>query len=262
MNAPETQAPKKPLSPAQLRYYRGEGQRILREAALVSAARRREKTHCPHGHALVGENLYVNPKGFRECRACRRNAKKRTSELVLSPQQTKRVVAALKGGATLKEITRGIVRKQFEPEKRICTERQLTNTLAKDRKLKSLVDTMVPRNFRRACGLWSQSRPRIAHASLLRNDGADAFDAINSATKHLPDVIRGDVQSAMFIAVGEGRLKLRDAAARVREFVTAQNRADRMSVFNPWGHLSLDKPLFTDGGSMTLGDVVTRGLWG
>jgi HNH endonuclease len=27
---------------------------------------------CPHGHALEGANLYVNPLGRRICRACRR----------------------------------------------------------------------------------------------------------------------------------------------------------------------------------------------
>lgn len=32
---------------------------------------RHPKTHCPHGHELVGENLYINPAGARACRACR-----------------------------------------------------------------------------------------------------------------------------------------------------------------------------------------------
>jgi len=32
---------------------------------------RRAKTHCPHGHVYEGENVYVNPKGSRECRICR-----------------------------------------------------------------------------------------------------------------------------------------------------------------------------------------------
>lgn len=29
-----------------------------------------ERTHCIHGHELVGENLRVNSRGRRECRAC------------------------------------------------------------------------------------------------------------------------------------------------------------------------------------------------
>ena len=29
------------------------------------------QTHCKHGHALMGDNLYISPKGARGCRACR-----------------------------------------------------------------------------------------------------------------------------------------------------------------------------------------------
>jgi hypothetical protein len=30
------------------------------------------KTHCPQGHPLAGDNLYVAPTGHRQCRTCRR----------------------------------------------------------------------------------------------------------------------------------------------------------------------------------------------
>ena len=30
------------------------------------------KTHCPHGHEYTAENTYINPKGHRACRECRR----------------------------------------------------------------------------------------------------------------------------------------------------------------------------------------------
>jgi peptidoglycan/xylan/chitin deacetylase (PgdA/CDA1 family) len=29
-------------------------------------------THCPHGHEYAGDNLWVDSKGFRHCRACAR----------------------------------------------------------------------------------------------------------------------------------------------------------------------------------------------
>ena len=29
------------------------------------------KTHCPHGHPYAGDNLYVDPSGYRRCRACK-----------------------------------------------------------------------------------------------------------------------------------------------------------------------------------------------
>jgi hypothetical protein len=102
----------------------------------------------------------------------------------------------------------------------------------------------------------------VAAPALLRNNGADAYEAIMSATQNLPLEIRSDVQGDMFIAVAEGRLKIADIRDRVHEFRNAHNRADRQSVFNPWGHLSLEKPLSEDG-SLTLKDVLRddQRLW-
>jgi hypothetical protein len=31
-------------------------------------------THCRHGHPLSGDNLYICPRGRRECKTCRRRA--------------------------------------------------------------------------------------------------------------------------------------------------------------------------------------------
>lgn len=33
---------------------------------------RKNKAECDNGHPLSGENLYIDPKGFRYCRTCRR----------------------------------------------------------------------------------------------------------------------------------------------------------------------------------------------
>jgi hypothetical protein len=37
-----------------------------------ASARNARKTHCPQGHPLSGDNLYVSPAGWRQCRICRR----------------------------------------------------------------------------------------------------------------------------------------------------------------------------------------------
>jgi hypothetical protein len=34
------------------------------------------KTHCPYGHQYSGYNLYLNPKGHRVCRTCKRSRQK------------------------------------------------------------------------------------------------------------------------------------------------------------------------------------------
>ena len=35
------------------------------------------KTHCDHGHAFDSANTYVPPRGGRQCRTCRRKARRR-----------------------------------------------------------------------------------------------------------------------------------------------------------------------------------------
>ena len=42
----------------------------LRKAQDGAVKYRRSITHCPNGHPYAGENLYVNPKGSRNCRQC------------------------------------------------------------------------------------------------------------------------------------------------------------------------------------------------
>jgi len=44
----------------------------IRRGAPAAAEFQRAKTHCPHGHPYDQENTYVNPKGSRECLACRK----------------------------------------------------------------------------------------------------------------------------------------------------------------------------------------------
>lgn len=39
---------------------------------LSDSARNAAKTHCPEGHPLAGENLYIGSKGERRCRECSR----------------------------------------------------------------------------------------------------------------------------------------------------------------------------------------------
>lgn len=46
-----------------------------RSASFSSLNRRKEA--CRHGHPLSGDNLYVTPKGFRQCRTCRKVAQER-----------------------------------------------------------------------------------------------------------------------------------------------------------------------------------------
>ena len=37
----------------------------------VNRSPRARKSHCSSGHALTGDNLYIDPKGFWKCRTCK-----------------------------------------------------------------------------------------------------------------------------------------------------------------------------------------------
>lgn len=47
-------------------------------AGEVNSARIRARTHCPAGHPYAGSNLYVDPRGNRQCMECRRVARRRS----------------------------------------------------------------------------------------------------------------------------------------------------------------------------------------
>lgn len=53
----------------------GAGERRTGLASPVMSRGRRNalKSHCPHGHPYSGDNLYIDPKGNRRCRQCRRD---------------------------------------------------------------------------------------------------------------------------------------------------------------------------------------------
>ncbi len=49
----------------------------LRRAGNSISALSANVTHCPKGHPYSGSNLYINPRGDRECRTCRSIASKK-----------------------------------------------------------------------------------------------------------------------------------------------------------------------------------------
>lgn len=44
--------------------------------------RQKHKTHCPSGHPYSGDNLYVDRKGARHCRACKTDKQRESSSIV------------------------------------------------------------------------------------------------------------------------------------------------------------------------------------
>lgn len=44
----------------------------------VSGKKAKLITHCPKGHEYAGDNLYIHPKGYRYCKACAREQKRKS----------------------------------------------------------------------------------------------------------------------------------------------------------------------------------------
>jgi hypothetical protein len=277
MNASDMQAPKRTPSPAQLQHYRGEGQHIIREAALISAARRRTKTHCPHGHALAGDNLYINPRGNRECRACREasSARYKTSGKIRrrlpSEKAVRAVFDALHQGRTISFITAGKITHgknrpvEYVKGGKIIEHHVLKNFIIQNPKAGRVIERLAEKNRlqakRSAVEHRTIARRSALSPAIIRAESENAFAAIMAATASLADFLREDVRSLMFVAHMEGRLKPRDAVKRVREFVTAHNR--QFSKFVPGGGgimRSLDEQVYDDGPTRLV-DTVTHGLW-
>lgn len=53
------------------------------------------KTHCPRGHAMTTENVYVRPNGGRRCRTCERAAAKAGAKDRYVPRQSPTYEAGL-----------------------------------------------------------------------------------------------------------------------------------------------------------------------
>lgn len=56
------------VNPKHLRW--GDAFDNMRDASNRGRLSAQKKTHCPAGHLYEGDNLYINPKGERLCRAC------------------------------------------------------------------------------------------------------------------------------------------------------------------------------------------------
>lgn len=235
-------------------------------AVKASVAKRRSKTTCKRGHLLAGDNLYVDPRGKRGCRACRFLASKKYKSKPPTERQVRALFEGLREGKTLSFLTGGIVResgiKSYRYDRIVLRPEQLQQFRFANRSAARLIDKLAKQNefAARSRGGHATTRLRRLRSGIAAFDET-AFSAIVAATESLPDFVRDDVRSLMFEAAVERRLTARDAAKRVREFVTAHNR--QFSKFVPGGGgimRSLDEQVYDDGPTRLV-DIVTHGLW-
>jgi hypothetical protein len=206
---------------------------------------------CVRGHALVGSNFYIEKTQVR-CRACRGLVKRRPNGN-LREDVIRAVLLGLEEGKTMSGLT-GLKNKKYVGGK-VVDHTRLRLFCAANPALGKRIKALGEKN--RIAAFRRRARVMAAPA-LLRNNGTDAFDAIQRATSHLWDGERADVMSLMFVAVAEGRLKIADACARLGEFVKAHRYRPRV-----FGDSSLDKPLWIDSNATLLDTLASgsSGLW-
>ena len=106
------------------------------------------------------------------------------------------------------------------------------------------------------------TRRIVAASAILRDDGRFAYAAIVHATSSLPDHLKDEIRSLMWMAAAEGKLSLRSISREVvQSFVSKQNRV--FSKYIPHGggiNQSLDQQVYDDGPTRLV-DTVTHGLW-
>jgi hypothetical protein len=191
----------------------------------------------------------------------REQDRRRDREGVITKATISKIFEALHSGKTIRNVTSGMIGDHRVPGMKILPLARLQTLKKKYPLFGRRIDKLAARNreIAREQGLI---KLRSLYCRPMTSDaGETAFAAITVATAGLPDHIRDDVRSAMFLAVAEGRLNPRDAAARAREFVAAQNRMFSKYVPHGGGIMqSLDQQVYDDGPTRLV-DTVTHGLW-
>jgi hypothetical protein len=213
------------------------------------------KTHCKHGHELAGDNLYINPKGKRECRKCRRKASVNFQERgVIGERTLSRFMTALNEGKTINSIVHGKIGRQgYQRGLKIVDRRLLQNFRIQNPEMDRTIGVLQERNAERARIIGTQCRripnnDRPVLPEEFWTEGHHTYEAIRIATDGIPwPSVREEIISDMVEAIYEGTLRVEDAKSRIKEFMTTRNRRERYSVTNRWGNISLDAPAFEDG---------------
>jgi hypothetical protein len=143
--------------------------------------------------------------------------KKARDEGRIGPRTLRKIFAALHEGKSLRNLNGRYGSKYVGGS--IVSSQMLSNFIKKNPRVGKKIRELGEANVRRLRVPLGERRRLIAAPAILRNDGADAYEAITRATVSLWEGERGDVMSLMFLAIAEGRLMPRHAEARMQEFL-------------------------------------------
>jgi hypothetical protein len=220
--------------------------------------------HCSRGHLWSEHEAIDNKRGRRYCRECKRlSGCEQKLDRYAKREDLALVLDGLSHGLTLHQMTARpgarVWRLESAPVHRVMHPSILWAFMKSNPAIGRRMKAQSKENALGHTRAAAQNRRIIAAPALLRNNGADAYEAVQHACAHLWEGERGDVMSLMFVDVSEGRLKISDCAARVDEYRRRHNRRPRA-----WGDYSLDAPIGEDGSATWL-DMVSvdaeSGAW-
>jgi hypothetical protein len=158
-----------------------------------------------------------------------------------SPETVALLAAGYEKGLSSKKIA-GLINEKFNGDFNARTIYSKANKLGLERSVRIIVP----------------KPPKLPPlTTVLRFPVGSLLDRINAVVpRYLSRDHRDDVIGEMVLAVYEGRLEEADIERCVRGFVNVGYRRDH----DKYGPVSLDVPIFEEG-TITLGDMVTTGLW-
>jgi hypothetical protein len=238
-----------------------EAWRVSKKNVLVlKGSHYRDRTHCIHGHPLVGDNLYVfyiSPgRPQRKCRACRKVTAAYAPPM--ADDIADRVKNALEGGASLSQITNGRpVGGGKRNPKLIITSFKI---IRRHRRENPDFNQFVVSAISDSVGVGLRVRYGRRRNAAKREQANDYHSIRAMLPANFPD--KDDVVGAIFEELLTGALKRENVEGRLRSYIAAHNRMfpTKYSKFGNSPLVSLDEVLFDDG-STTRGDTVSRGLW-
>jgi hypothetical protein len=221
-----------------------------------------QNLHCRNGHPWLGNVRVVRNR--INCIACER-ARSAIKNKTAIPSKIKvaAVIEGLHHGLSINQMTTSSTRKRRahlsrESSNNIVSSHLIWNFIRQNPKLGNRMKALSIKNGKQNYRNAMRSRITVAAAPLRSNNGFDAFAAVQRATAGIWEDDRGDVQAMMFIAIGEGKLRLSDITPTMaKEFLGIHRRRPRV-----YGCYSLDATIGEDG-STTWIDTVgeDRALW-
>jgi hypothetical protein len=194
---------------------------------------------CKLGHAIVGENIYVEGRGVR-CRQCRRVTQHKTQATGnFGEALVRKVVTAVNEGMSIQRMT-GRRGHTFVGPFVVARVRLLAFCKANPKLgnwiLKKTAENA--KNSRREAAILR--RAQVAAPALVRNMGVlTAIEAV--VPRYLSAADRQDIIADMWMAVAEGRLHPGEIGTQVKRFVAAHHKM--YPTTDRWAPTSLDSPV-------------------